>query len=199
MSKPNTPNTPFDEDDERIVRSSATEERGARGIDEDVARQDAGGLMSEKDYLALVQAEFEQVSLPKPPTIPGWHLCWLTTTSQYDTIPKRLRLGYKLVTTSEVQGFDPSNGQFLEKYPGYVTCNEMILGKIPDAYYQRMMKHFHHDEPTGMAKTALDRIKQGLDKEKDSEGNDLGEILGDGYLDMEKSAKRSDRTPRFNP
>jgi hypothetical protein len=42
--------------------------------------------------------------------MPGWHLCWLTTTSAYDTIQKRMRLGYSAVRLG-VPGFDPSNGK----------------------------------------------------------------------------------------
>ena len=178
-----------DEDlDERVVRASG--DRGDRGIAEDVARTESDGLMSDAEYEALIRNEFEQTALPQPPAIPGWHLCWLTTTSQYDSIQKRQRIGYKPVRSDELPGFDPSNGQTLDRFSGFVTCNEMVLHKIPETYYQRMMSYFHHRRPAEDARQTLQKIKDGNAQEQDSTGKELGEILGTGLLDMEKTAKR---------
>jgi hypothetical protein len=38
--------------------------------------------------------EWTQSALPNAPLIPGWHVCWLSTTNSYDSIDKRVRLGY---------------------------------------------------------------------------------------------------------
>lgn len=184
--------------DERTVRRAGAEERGDRGIQEDAARTELDNLMSDDEYEALVRNEFEQTALPKPPAIPGYHLCWLTTTSQYDNIQKRQRIGYKPVRRDEMAGFDPSNGQDLERFAGYVTCNEMVLHKIPEAYYQKMMAYFHHKMPSEDEQGTLRKIKDGLEQEQDSSGRDLGETLGTGYLDMERTAKRTSRpAPTF--
>lgn len=182
--------------DERVVRSSG--DRGDRGVKEDAERAAFDGLMSDEEYEALVRNEFEQTALPTPPAIPGWHLCWLTTTSQYDSIQKRQRIGYKPVRLDELPGFDPSNGQSLERFAGYVTCNEMVLHKIPEVYYQRMMTYFHHKRPLEDQQQTLQKIKDGNSQEQDSSGRDLGEILGTGLLDMERTAKRATQlVPRF--
>lgn len=185
-----------DASDERYVRR-ADDGRAPRGISEDVARQVSDDELSDAEYEALVRAEFEQTALPQPPAMPGYHLCWLTTTSTYDSISKRQRIGYKPVRIEELPGFDPSNGQTLEKFQGFVTCNEMVLHKIPERYFNQMMRYFHHTKPAEDSQTTLERIKQGLESEQDSSGRDLGEILGTGYLDMERTAKRVDRAPRF--
>src|SRR5690606_32779496 len=138
-----------------------------------------------------VRNEFEQTALPTPPALQGWHLCWLTTSSQYDNIARRQRIGYRPVRRDELPGFDPSNGQSLENYSGYVTCNEMVLHKIPEAYYQRMMAHFHHAVPGEHESNTLNQIKTGLEQEQDSSGRTLGKIEDTGYLDMERTAKRT--------
>lgn len=182
--------------DERTTRRGAEDERGPRGIVEDAARV-GDDQWSDAEYEALVRSEFEQTALPTPPAMPGWHLCWLTTTSNSDNISKRMRIGYRPVRIEELPGFDPSNGQTLQKFEGHVTCNEMVLCKIPERYFLQMMKYFHHTKPAEDQETTLERIKQGLEKEQDSSGRDLGEILGTGFLDMERTTKRSDRSPRF--
>jgi hypothetical protein len=187
-----------DSSDERLVRHAPVDERGARGITEDTARNASDDLMSEAEYMALVRSEFEQTALPTPPAIPGWHLCWCTTTSNYDSISRRRRMGYQPVTIAELPGFDPSNGQSLVHFEGFVTCNEMVLCKILEHRYLQMMKYFHHQVPQENAQSTLDRIRErGLDVEQDKSGRDLGKNLGSGYLEMEKTAKRVDREPRF--
>ena len=57
----------------------------------------------------MFRDEFMQESLPKVPDDPNWHYCWLSTTNAYDTIHKRMRLGYAAVTTDDLQGFEQSD------------------------------------------------------------------------------------------
>ena len=45
--------------------------------------------------------EMTQSALPKLDPLPGWHLCWLSTTNSYDSIDKRMRLGYVPVKSDE--------------------------------------------------------------------------------------------------
>lgn len=186
-----------EDDDQRIVRRTDPEISGDRGITEDADRvNELDNLMSDDEYEALVRAEFEQVALPSPPALAGWHLCWLTTSSQYDNIAKRQRIGYRPVRQSEMPNFDPSNGQSLERYQGFVTCNEMVLHKIPEPYFHKMMSYFHHKRPAEGDEGTLRQVKKTLE-EQDSSGRELSEILGTGFLDMERSAKSVKRQPRF--
>jgi hypothetical protein len=50
--------------------------------------------------------EWTQSALPKLPEMDGWHLCWLSTTNSYDSIDKRIRLGYVPVKSEELPGFE---------------------------------------------------------------------------------------------
>jgi hypothetical protein len=73
---------------------------------------------------------------------------------------KRQRLGYELVRRSELAGFDASNGQSLGGYEGFVTCNEMVLAKIPEARYQSIMKFFHHTKPLQEEEGVVDKMNR---------------------------------------
>lgn len=175
--------------DERLVRGSSPEVRGDRGVAEDAERTEMGAL-SQDELEKLIVSEFEQTALPQPPAIPGWHLCWLTTQSQYDTIQKRQRLGYKPVRRDEVPGFDPSNGQSLTDFQGFVTCNEMVLFKIPDDRYQAIMKYFHHKKPLEEEAGVVANIEAAQGK-SDSEGRQLGSTEGDGINDLATSVEQA--------
>ena len=50
--------------------------------------------------------EMTQSALPKLPSMDGWHLCWLSTTNSYDSIDKRMRLGYVPVKSDELPGYE---------------------------------------------------------------------------------------------
>lgn|SRR5574337_258913 len=175
--------TPKPTHDERLVRDAATEQRGDRGTAEDAARSSATGLLSTDELEKLIESEFEQTALPSPPPLPGYHLCWLTTQSQYDTIQKRQRLGYQPVRQDEVPGFDPSNGQALASYQGFVTCNEMVLFKIADERYQAIMRYFHHKKPLEEEASIVATI-QANQRSSDNQGRQLGSTEGDGIDDL---------------
>jgi hypothetical protein len=149
-----------DQHDERLTRSGAPEVRGDYSIRQDAERAQMPNL-SDDELEQLIQSEYENSGLASPPPIPGFHLCWLTTSSQYDTIQRRQRVGYQPVMRSEMPGFDPSNGAALENYEGMVTCNELILHKIEVRRYQVMMNMFHHKKPLATESTILKAIKDG--------------------------------------
>jgi hypothetical protein len=50
--------------------------------------------------------EWTQSALPNVPELKGWHLCWLSTTNGYDSIDKRMRLGYTTVKAEDIHGFE---------------------------------------------------------------------------------------------
>lgn len=139
-------NTEEPGNDERLRRSAAPEVRGDRDGSLKT-RDEAVDDLSDAELDALIASEFEQTALPTPPLIPNYHLCWLTTMSKYDTIAKRERLGYTPVRYGDVPGFDPSNGSSLADPSGVVSCNEMVLYKIPENRYQALMRYFHHVKP----------------------------------------------------
>lgn len=183
--------------DDRLKRSSSPEVRGARGISEDAERTQPSALLSETDLERIIESEFDQSALPTAPLLPGWHVVWLTSQSQYDSLQKRERLGYQPVLRDEMSNFDPSNGQRLGNMDNYITCNEMVLYKIEEARYQAIMRHFHHKKPMQEEASIADTIRAGM--QKDSSGKELGSFEGEGIQDLETGVQYAARqNPVFN-
>ena len=106
-----------------------------------------------------MDADFTDFSfdvLPDLPELPGFHLCWLSTTNGQDTIERRMQMGYTpvlaeeldevLVTQGGAKRFHRITGRHGEQ-ENIVSCNEMLLFKIPLGRYRRIMQHYHDDRP----------------------------------------------------
>lgn len=132
-------------------------------------------------------SEWLQEPLPRPPSIPGFHTCWLSTTNQYDPIHKRVRMGYSPVMAIEVPGLENFKVHSGE-WAGYVAVNEMLLFKITDALYQRVMKHFHFDMPLQEERAIRERAERLQQEMQDSAGNELVE-LEDGLKELGRPKK----------
>ena len=108
----------------KSLKSSAREDRASeeasRSAPEDkfISKQDRRKMWSDE--------EWTQSALPKLPAMDGWHLCWLSTTNSYDSIDKRIRLGYIPVKPEEIPGYENYRVKAGE-YVGYIACNEMLL------------------------------------------------------------------------
>jgi hypothetical protein len=66
------------------------------------------GSNAQRERLEAFRDKWQNSALPEIPrdAIPGMHLCWLSTTNTYDSIDKRVALGYEPVKASELgQGF----------------------------------------------------------------------------------------------
>jgi hypothetical protein len=173
--------------DARLKRSAAAgrDDRAS----EDVRRQDNDGTAFTVSERRKFRNEWTQEALPTPPEVPGFHLCWLSSTNSYDPIQKRIRMGYSPVLPSEVPGFEylaAKEGEF----QGMVACNEMLLFKIPNDLYQDMMAELHHYAPLEEEGRIKDSMVTG---QKDSNGRPLGHVEGDGFNDLGAQM----RTPNF--
>jgi hypothetical protein len=102
--------------------------------------------ISEDDRLAMFRMQLYNDALPNIPDIPGYHVCWLTTTNNGDTIQHRLRLGYELIRAEDVPGMELVTMKTGE-YVGCVAVKEMIAAKLPLSLYYRYMQEAHHDAP----------------------------------------------------
>jgi hypothetical protein len=102
--------------------------------------------MSDDDRLRLFQASFHQSVLPDIPSIPGYHICWLTASNPRDTIQMRARWGYVPITKDDVPGYDFVTVKTGD-HAGCIMVNEMIAYKLPIELYQRYMQESHHDAP----------------------------------------------------
>lgn len=164
-------------EDPRTHHDSDLEARGSRAEEDTPRTNDEGTALSLEERRAMIRNEFLQEALPKAPSIPGFHCCWLSTTNSYDPIHKRMRLGYTPVSADEVRGFESlkaASGEF----PGAVACNEMVLFKIPMETYMMIMQEFHHIMPANEEEAIRAQLVRG---EEDSEGKKLGQVEGDGY------------------
>lgn len=187
-----------DTSDERLSRDTDTEGRGDRGASDDRLQFDD---LSADEFAQLMANEFEQTALPTPPKLAGYHLCWLTANSRYDPLNRRHKLGYRPVRKSEMPGFDPTVGVggLLKDFDAYVTCNELVLHKLPEALYQRMMTHYHHDKPLQEQRVQIQKATDDDDGlPRDSSGRRPATDMEEGLLDLQKSTRRETSiVPRF--
>lgn len=146
--------------------------------------------VSDDERLKMFLETFINSSLPEMPEIPGWHLCWLSTTNTKDSIASRLRVGYQIVKPEELPGYSNyrlSSGQ----YEGCIGINEMILAKLPSSLYQRFMAAVHHELPYQEA-AKLKYQAESIAQEAQSEGADV--LISKGLREIDRRAK----TPDFN-
>ena len=130
--------------------------------------------------------EWTQSALPKVPELAGWHLCWLSTTNSYDSIDKRLRLGYVPVMADEFPGFDNYRVKAGEQ-TGFIACNEMILYKLPMEIYQEAMLQMHHELPMDEADKVRLQVEQLQGSGRDSNGKSLVNVEGEGFGEFDRN------------
>ena len=148
---------------------------------------------STQDIDQMWSDEWTQSALPKVPDIPGFHLCWLSTTNSYDTIDKRIRLGYTPVLADELPGYENYRVKAGE-HVGHIACNEMLLFKIPMDLYQRVMTHFHYQKPMEATQAIMERMEE-LQSGVDSSGHRLLKTEGEGFSSVGKQS--INRPPTF--
>ena len=172
--------------DERLVKTPSVN-RNAKQAD---VRESADTTMATSSERRKMFREFVQEALPTPPNTPGWHYCWLSTTNQYDSIHKRMRMGYEPVKADDLPEFKHLVNKSAE-YEGCISVNEMLLFKLPQEVYQEMMEEYHFNMPL----EEEERIRQNaLPSERDSNGRQLGSVEGEGFSNI---ANRS-QVPTFN-
>jgi hypothetical protein len=165
--------------DDRLIKSNAGRETRVK---EDTERKADGLVSTSAEAMRSMMEKFIQEALPEAPNVPGFHTCWLSTTSQYDPIHKRLRLGYTPVSADEITGFDHLKVKSGENI-GHISVNEMVLYKIPEDMYQAIMTHFHHNAPREEAEKLTIQQDQLVGGLRDSKGRPLVHREGDGEID----------------
>ena len=169
--------------DSRIKKSLSAGGRESRASLDSSREAPEETFVSSEERRKMWKDEWVQSALPNAPKIPGWHLCWLSTTNAYDGIDKRIRLGYVPVMEQDVKGFENYRVKAGE-HTGYIACNEMILYKIPMDLYQDVMAHFHHEAPLEEANKIRLQAEQAVGR--DSSGRKLGQVEGEGLDDIDK-------------
>jgi len=70
------------------------------------------------------------------------------------------------------------------EHAGFISCNEMLLYKIPMELYQDVMAHFHHEAPLEEANKIRLQAEQVVGR--DSSGRKLGQVEGEGLDFIDK-------------
>jgi len=177
----------------RLKKSLNTDGRQDRSNGEASHAAPEEKFISTQERKKMWSEEWTQSALPKLPDMEGWHPCWLSTTNSYDSIDKRIRLGYVPVKSEELpdyKDFHVKSGEHI----GYVSCNEMLLFKIPMHVFQEVMTHMHHDKPREEAEKVMVQMEN-LQGQRDSNGRRLMEIEGEGIGSIDK---QPNRTPVFS-
>lgn len=136
--------------------------------------------VTEADRLEMFRNQLFNDALPDLPPIPGYHLCWLTTTNTRDPIHRRMQLGYEPLRADEVPGMEFASLKTGE-YAGMIGVNEMIAFKLPLSLYQGFMDEVHHKAPLA-EEEKLNALVDRMRSEAEAAGAAL--IEGDGMTDL---------------
>jgi len=176
-----------DLDDRLADRVQETKER--------IAAEDPDNK-SKRERAEAFRDKWQNSALPDLPAgiIPGFHLCWLSTTNNYDSIDKRVALGYEPVKASELgKGFEGLGKMSSGKFEGCVSCNEMVLFKLPEEIYQEVMRMMHLEDPLDHQRNITAAVRNTA-----QEGKGGRSILEGGVLEMEKEAAKANSNIRFD-
>lgn len=169
--------------DSRLKKSLSAGGRENRASLDKSREAPEDSFVSADERRKMWKDEWTQSALPSVPELKGWHLCWLSTTNSYDSIDKRIRLGYVPVKADELQGME-NNKVKAGEHAGFISCNEMLLYKIPMELYQDVMAHFHHEAPLEEANKIRLQAEQAVGR--DSSGRKLGQVEGEGLDEFDK-------------
>lgn len=136
--------------------------------------------VTEDDRLEMFRNALFNDALPDLPELPGYHMCWLTTTNARDPIHRRMQLGYEPVRPEEVPGMAHASIKTGE-YAGFIGVNEMLAFKLPMSLYQRFMQEAHHDAPL-REEDKLAEVAEIMREQAERAGTTMYE--GDGMQEM---------------
>lgn len=142
--------------------------------------------ISEQDRLDMFRQSLFQSALPDLPEIPGYHVCWLTTTNPRDSIHSRRSLGYVPVEPEEVPGWEYASHKTGE-YAGMIGVNEMVAFKLPLRLYEIYMREAHHERPLAEQQKLADTADF-IRAQAKQMGADVYE--GDGFSSMRSPMNR---------
>lgn len=171
--------------DDRLIHNARdnSPERENRASEDRPVSQDRGTTDELRLTERLAMLENVDTVLPKPPKIPGWHTCWLSTTNIQDSIERRFSLGYELVHPSELSGWafpTQKSGQATSK--DRIVVNEMVLAKLPEELYLAYLKRNHHTRPLEQEEAIS--AENVISRMKDGRGKPIGILEGEGHKEL---------------
>jgi hypothetical protein len=159
--------------DERL-KKQADEGRKSRAMNDRAVTEDRE--LTEDERVDMFRQQLFQSSLPDLPELPGWHMCWLTTTNPRDSIQQRIRLGYEAVKPEDVPGWEYATLKTGD-WEGFIGVNEMLAFKLPMSLYEKFMMEAHHDAPNREEGKLADTAKF-LEEQANASGSKVEQ--GDG-------------------
>jgi hypothetical protein len=147
------------------------------------------------DRMELFRQAHAQSALPDLPPIPGWHVCWLTSTNSKDSLAFRRRLGYEPIKPEELVGFGEfALGATNTPQAGLICVNEMVAFKLPIDVFNEYMQENHHYAPAREDEKLTDAAQQAKEalQRKTGKTADVGE--GVDYIDHMASIRVPDFT-----
>jgi hypothetical protein len=172
----------------RLKKSLNAGGRKDRGSEDATRTAPEDKFISTQERRKMWSEEWTQSALPKLPNLDGWHLCWLSTTNSYDSIDKRIRLGYVPVKSEELPGYEDYRVKAGE-HVGYISCNEMLLFKLPMDVFQEIMMHHHYDQPRDEAEKLRVQLES-LQGQRDSNGKRLVDVEGEGLGNFDQQPSK---------
>ena len=175
-----------DLDDRMAERAQEVIERSMTADPDDVAR---------RERLDAFRDKWQNSALPDIPagTLPWMHLCWLSTTNTYDSIDKRMALGYEPVKAAELgKGFEGLGKMNSGKFEGCISCNEMVLFKLPEDVYQEVMRMLHLEDPLEHQRNITAQVRETAQDRKGGRS-----MLEGGLLEMERETNKANKNIRF--
>jgi hypothetical protein len=163
--------------DERL-KKSAGDLRTNRAMEDRAVTHDRA--ISDDERVEMFRQQFFNSSLPDLPKIPGWHMCWLTTTNPRDSIQGRIRLGYEPVKPEDVPGWEYATLKTGD-WAGFIGVNEMLAFKLPMSLYSRFMQEAHHSAPLREEEKLTDTAEF-LEQQARSSKSKL--MVGEGNMEM---------------
>ena len=163
-------------------RAAPDPARRSKGADDRALSEDR--QLSDDERLDMFRSQFSQAALPDLPPIPGYHVCWLTTTNTRDTIAMRTRLGYEPVKPEDIPGWDHATMKTGE-YTGLIAGNELLAFKLPLHLYERYMREAHHEAPLREQEKLTANV-DALKESAQSKGADVVEF--DGMQELREPA-----------
>ena len=142
--------------------------------------------VSEDDRLEMFRNQLFNDALPDLPDIPGFHVCWLTTTNPRDPIHRRMQLGYEPVKPQEVPGMEYASVKTGE-WTGFIGVNEMLAFKLPLSLYEKFMQEAHHNAPL-REEDKLAEVADSIREQAERAGSTMYE--GDGLSEMRDNNPR---------
>jgi len=105
-----------------------------------------------------------------------------------------MALGYEPVKAGELGlGFEGLGKMSSGKFEGCVSCNEMVLFKLPEDVYQEVMHMLHLEDPLEHQRNITAQVRNTAEERKGGRS-----LLEGGLLEMEKETAKASKNIRFS-